>query len=95
VLFDQILQRKGLKCRVWLKSASINYLKPGRTDLEFTISLSEDEISEAMETLTSAGKFVKAFTINMYDSNGEHCVTVINEVYVRNLFKGEEQSIAY
>ena len=29
ILFDQVLQRRGLKCRVWLKSAQINYLKPG------------------------------------------------------------------
>jgi hypothetical protein len=95
LLFDQILQRNGLKCRVWLKSASINYLKPGRTNLEFTIALSDEEISEAILTLKTAGKFVKAYPINMYNSEGELCVTVINEVYVRNLFKGEEQSIAY
>jgi hypothetical protein len=80
---------------VWLKSASINYLKPGRTDLEFTIKLSDEEISEAINTLKTVGKFVKAFPINMYNSKGELCVTVINEVYVRNLFIGEEQSIAY
>lgn len=95
LLFDQILQRKGLKCRVWLKSASINYLKPGRSNLEFTIQLSDDEIEDALKTLKSTGKFVKAFPINMYNSKGELCVTVNNEVYVRNLFKGEEQSIAY
>jgi hypothetical protein len=95
LLFDQILQRNGLKCRVWLKSASINYLKPGRTNLEFTIALSDEEITEAIMALKSVGKFVKAYPINMYNSKGELCVTVINEVYIRNLFKGEEQSIAY
>ncbi|WP_395626468.1 DUF4442 domain-containing protein [Daejeonella sp.] len=95
VLFDQILERNGFKCRVWLKSASINYLKPGRTNLEFTIALSDEEIREAIIALKTVGKFVKAYSINMYNSKGELCVTVINEVYIRNLFKGEEQSIAY
>jgi hypothetical protein len=48
LLFDQILQRRGLKCRVWLRSAEIRYLKPGATDLYFTISLSEQQIQEAV-----------------------------------------------
>ena len=95
VLFDQILQRKNIKCRVWLKSASINYLKPGRTNLVFSITLTEEEILEAETALRTVGKFVKAYSINMFNSEGELCATVINEVYVRNLFKGEERTIAY
>lgn len=95
ILFDQILLREGIKCRVWLKSSSINYLKPGRTDLVFTIKISEEDKAEAINILKHDGKFVKAFPIKMYNSKGELCVSVINEVYIRNLFKGEEQSIAY
>lgn len=95
LLFDQILQRKGIKCRVWLKSASINYLKPGRTSLVFSISLTEEEILEAETALRTVGKFIKAYPINMFNSKGELCATVINEVYIRNLFKGEEHTIAY
>ena len=48
ILFDQVLQRRGLKCRVWLKSAQINYLKPGRTNLSFRIQLSETEIKDLL-----------------------------------------------
>jgi Domain of unknown function (DUF4442) len=95
ILFDQILQRKNIKCRVWLKSASINYLKPGRTSLIFSITLTEEEILEAETALRTVGKFIKAYPINMYNSKGELCATVINEVYVRNLFKDEEHTIAY
>lgn len=95
LLFDQILQRRGFKCRVWLKSAEIRYLKPGRTNLYFTISLSEDEIIEAETALNTVGKFVKAYPINITNSANELCATVVNEVYIRNLFKGEEHTIAY
>jgi hypothetical protein len=35
LLFDQVLQRRGLKCRVWLKRAEIKYLKPGTSSLHF------------------------------------------------------------
>lgn len=95
LLFDQILQRRGLKCRVWLKSAEIRYLKPGNTNLNFTISLSEEQIREAEIILGTEGKFVKAYPMNIFNSEGVLCATVINEVYIRNLFKGEEQTIAY
>lgn len=95
LLFDQILQRRGLKCRVWLRSAEIRYLKPGATNLYFTISLSEQQIQEAETILVTEGKFVKAYPMNIFSSEGLLCATVINEVYIRNLYKGEEQTIAY
>ncbi|MDP3468192.1 MAG: YiiD C-terminal domain-containing protein [Daejeonella sp.] len=95
LLFDQILQRRGIKCRVWLKSAEIKYIKPGATNLFFTISISEEQIMEAKTTLDTVGKFVKAYPMNIFNADGVLCATVINEVYIRNLYKGEEQTIAY
>jgi hypothetical protein len=95
LLFDQILQRRGFSCRVWLKSAEIRYLKPGRADLYFNIYLSEEDILEAETALRTVGKFVKAYPIDILNSQGEICASVINEVYIRNLFKGEEHTIAY
>jgi uncharacterized protein DUF4442 len=95
LLFDQVLKRKGFKVRVWLKSAQIQYLKPGRTNLYFKIILTEKDIAEAETALNTVGKFVKAFPMEIINSKGELCASVINEVYVRNLFSGEERTIAY
>lgn len=95
LLFDQILKRKGFKVRIWLKSASIQYLKPGRTNLYFKIILSEQDIEEAEAALNSVGKFVKTFPLEILNSKGEVCASVQNEVYLRNLFKGEEGPVAY
>lgn len=95
LLFDQILKRRGFKTRVWLKSASIKYLKPGHDNLYFKISLSEEDIQEAEEALHTVGKFIKAFPLEIVNKQGEVCAKVINEVYIRNLFKGEEHTIAY
>ncbi len=95
LLFDQILQRRGLKTRVWLKSAEINYLKPGRTHLFFRISLSETAVNEAEHALRTAGKFIKSFPLEIYNINGELCTTVMNEVYIRNLYSGESHTITY
>jgi acyl-coenzyme A thioesterase PaaI-like protein len=95
LLFDQVMQRKGYKVRVWLKSAQINYLKPGRSNLNFTIRLSEEEIEEACHILNTVGKFVKAYPIEIFNKEGELCATVMNEVYIRNLYLGENRTIAY
>ena len=95
LLFDQILQRKGFKVRVWLKSASIQYLKPGRGDLFFTVNITDEMIEDAVEALTSIGKFVKAYPMEIKNKEGEVCATVMNEVYVRNLHHGEKPRVAY
>ncbi|MBD3749379.1 MAG: YiiD C-terminal domain-containing protein [Sphingobacteriales bacterium] len=95
LLFDQLMKNKGFKTRVWLKSAHIQYLKPARHHLYFKISLSQADIDQAEEALTKEGKFVKSFPLELYDKNGLHCASVMNEVYMRNLHHGEHQSIAY
>jgi len=95
LLFDQIFRKKGFNIRVWLKSASIQYLKPGHTDLYFKIIISDEDIEEAETALNTIGKFVKTFPMEISNKEGEICALVNNEVYLRNLYKGEKESIAY
>lgn len=95
LLFDQIFRKKGYKIRVWLKSASIQYLKPGHTDLYFKIIISNDDIEEAEIALKTIGKFVKTFPMEILNKQGEICALVNNEVYLRNLYKGEKETISY
>jgi len=93
LLFGQLMQRKGFKITVWLKSAQIQYIKPGRTDLHYSILINEEMISEAEMCLKSEGKFIKTYTIEVFDKHGDLCATALNEVYVRNLeFKKEAGS---
>ncbi|MBB6498559.1 DUF4442 domain-containing protein [Pedobacter cryoconitis] len=95
LLFDQLLQREGFKVRVWLKSASIQYLKPGRSALYFTVLITDEMLNEAIEALNTTGKFVRAYPMEIKNSDGEICATVMNEVYVRNLHSGENGPVAY
>ncbi len=85
LIFGQLMQRKGLKVTVWLKSAQINYLKPGRTDLFYSIAITDEMIAEAETALLTEGKFVKAYPIEIFDETKELCATALNEVYLRNL----------
>jgi len=95
VLFDQILRKEGYLTRVWLKSAAIEYLKPGRTTLYFRIGLSDETIEAAKQALDTAGKFIHKFPITIVDKKGEVYAKVINEVYVRNLKYTEHSTVAY
>ena len=95
LLFDQIFKKRNITTRVWLKSAQINYLKPARTNLFFKITLTEQQIHEAEHALRTVGKFVKAYPIELKNDKNEICAYVINEVYIRNLNKGEQPTIAY
>lgn len=96
ILMDQFLKTKGFKNTVaWLKSAHIEYLKPGRTNLKFSIRLHEDELQEAYETIKKNGKIVKTFITEIYDLNGIKCAVGQNEIYIRNLkfdFKSFEKN---
>jgi hypothetical protein len=95
ILFDQLLQRRGFKVRVWLKSASIQYLKPGRSHLYFTISITDEVLADAIAALSNHGKYIKAFPMEIRSAAGEICASVINEVYIRNLHQGEGSKVAY
>ena len=94
ILFDQLMQRSGFKVRVWLKSASIQYLKPGLTSLYFTLVVTDEMIDEAKAALNTTGKFVKSYPMELYNKQGELCATVQNEVYLRTKFPGEKQKVA-
>lgn len=85
LLLGQLMQRRGFHVTVWLKSAQISYLKPARTDLNYTIRLGESDVREVEDALKQEGKFIKSFPIEIFDRNNELCVSASNEVYIRNL----------
>lgn len=87
ILFDQTFKKMGYNTIAWLKSAHIQYLKPGNSDLFFKVEITDQDIHEAQIALDSVGKFVKTFKIEIKNKVGEICAIIQNEVYVRNLDK--------
>lgn len=85
ILFDQIFQRKGYTNLIWLKSAEIQYLKPAKKDLFFTIKISEEEIIKAEKHLLQEGKHIASFNIELFDKDETLHVKVKNEIYIRSL----------
>ncbi|MFC0517935.1 DUF4442 domain-containing protein [Mucilaginibacter angelicae] len=85
LLFHQIFSHKGYKLMVWSKSATIRYTKPAAVNLSFSIELTDSDIAQAEHILNTEGKFIRSFPIDIYNKDGEICVSLMNEVYVRNL----------
>ena len=68
-----------------MKATEIQFLKPAWKDLYFTIKINDDVIAAIEETLKKGEKYIKVHPITMYDKNGELCVEVRCEIYIRNL----------
>jgi hypothetical protein len=83
MLFGQILRNKNYHITIWLKSASIQFLKPARTDLFYKIHITEEMIKEAETELNNKGVFVKTYAIEVYSKNKELTALAKNEIYIR------------
>ncbi len=83
MLFGQILRTKHYHITIWLKSASIQFLKPARTNLYYKIRITEEMIAEMENGLNSKAVFVKSYPIEIYSESGELCAIAKNEIYVR------------
>jgi len=83
MLFGQIFKHKGYNISVWLKSASIHFLRPGRNDLHYRISITDEMIDEAEEALNKHGVFVKSYSIEIYSKSGDLYAVAKNEIYIR------------
>lgn len=85
LLMDQVFKSRGMRHTIaWLKSAQIDYLKPGHTSLQFSVRLNPAEIDEAFATIQREGKVIRTFTTEIFDKNGVVCALSRNEVYIRD-----------
>ncbi len=85
VLYHQWLTHAGYKVIVWIKSAQVQYLKPGRSALSFQFNISSEEMMAVQQLLRTEGKTVRNCITELFNSTGELCAIVHTEVYIRNL----------
>lgn len=84
-MYYQILRRRNKRLIMWLKSAGIQYIKPGDTSLTARFSISDKDIQEAEEQLSIFGKLVKTHQVEIFNKRDELCATAQAEVYIREL----------
>jgi acyl-coenzyme A thioesterase PaaI-like protein len=83
IMYWQILEHAGIPAVAWLKSASIDYLRPAATDLDLTFELSETDIAEAERGLREHGRHEKWHTVRAVDVNGHVCAEIRTLIHIR------------
>lgn len=86
LLIDGYLRQHGFKKTVaWLKSAHIDFKKPGKNSLLFSVRIKESEMQAALAIIREEGKIIKTFTTEIFDTQGTLCAVSHNEIYIRDL----------
>ncbi len=86
ILLDQYFKHQGITRTVaWLKTAHIDYIKPGKFDLEVNIRLKQSVLEETLQTIKKEGKVVRTFQTQVFDKHGTLCAVAHNEIYIRDL----------
>lgn len=78
-----VMQSIGNDYIVWDKSASIDFIAPGRTDVFAEFHLTEARLQEIRDATASGEKFLTWFETEVKDADGTLIALVRKQVYVR------------
>ena len=68
---------------VWDKTATIKFLKPGKTDVKAIFEMTEEKIAQIKEEVDQLGKKTYLLSVDILSTSGEIVAQVEKEVYVR------------
>lgn len=78
-----LLKNLGEGYTVWDKSATINYLKPGRTDLTAEFNLTEEDLNQIHSTLEIEPKLEWIREIKIKDQEGTVVANVVKVIHIK------------
>ena len=78
-----LIENLGRDYIVWDKSASIRFKRPGKGTVFASFRLSDHQIEEIKEALTSQEKVDRMFTVDVKDESGTIIAEVEKQVHVR------------
>ena len=82
-----LMRNLGPAFVVWDKAATIRFLRPGRTTLFATFTLSSDAIAEIAGEATRLGKVIRDLEVELKDAAGQVHATCSKTLYIR--WKGD------
>ena len=68
---------------VWDKSASIEYIRPGKTKVTAKIRITNEEIEKIKENTKNNEKYFADFTIEVLDTSNEIVAKIEKKLYIR------------
>lgn len=78
-----LIHHLGSKYIVWDKSASINFLSPGRSTVYADIRLDQTEIDEIKRLAEDYSPVLRHYTLNIFDESGLRIAEVQKTLYIR------------
>ncbi len=78
-----LIRNLGLDYYVWDKAASIEYVKPGTTEVFARFRLTDNDIHEAVSKARDGQPHYMQFSVDVVDTDGEAVARVKKTVYVR------------
>lgn len=68
---------------VWTRAFTIEFQRPGDTDLELRFEVSESRIEAIRRELDARGRATPRFEFGFYLTSGEECSRIVNSVAIR------------
>src|SRR5271163_4717987 len=78
-----LIENLGKDYIVWDKAASIRFRKPGRGTVSARFRLSDEQIGEIRQALTSQAKIERVFTVEIRDESGVVVAEVEKRLHIR------------
>ncbi|BAP35193.1 MULTISPECIES: PaaI family thioesterase [Acinetobacter] len=78
-----LMHHLGPKYMVWDKTASINFLSPGRSTVYADIRLDAIEIEHVKDLAENYSPVYRNYTVNIFDDSGLRIAEVQKTVYIR------------
>lgn len=73
----------GDKHYVWDKSATIEFVKPGRGEVYLDCKISRENIEDILANTANGEKYFPEFTVRVFDSSGETIAIAQRTLYIR------------
>ncbi|MCS7073408.1 MAG: DUF4442 domain-containing protein [Bacteroidia bacterium] len=90
VMLWQIFAHRKNPIQVWVKSASVDFLKPGNSDLMMKFRYSHEEIQQIENILVEKGKYVGEHRVEAINKKGEVCAIAKILTYAKRLQSSDE-----
>ena len=78
-----LIQILGNEYLVWDKAASIEFLKPGKTELSAKFNVSDETLEEILSKTKDGSKHFAEFAVDVTDVMGETVAKVNKTIYVK------------
>lgn len=82
-LMLMLMQLLGKEYVIWDKSASIEFVKPGRGTVTAIFTISDEQLADIREKIADGSKYLPEFEVKIVDEEREIVAAVKKTLYIR------------